>query len=200
MSRIKYSICAGCLAVLLLLSGPAALKVGTFPEVEWTGSLSKPSKHTPEWIVYTYLYTRKKQLGIRDPRREMIVTGVSGSADRGTEVRLQRFLYGTPVWGDGLTFELDPGGSIRSVRGTIHRDLERQLFRRSKHPAISAEKAARIAREWLASVSRAAEITETRVYYLPDRPGVPLVYAVQTGQDGLIFVHALTGRVIRSNI
>lgn len=170
------------------------------PAISWTGTLSQPSKHTPVWIGYTFLEANKRHLGIRNPRQDLIVTDINETADQRTLVRFQRYIYRTPVWGDGLTFEIDREGVIRRVEGTVHADLELQLFHRPKHPAVSAGKAGTKAGEWLRSKGLSAKMGEVQAYYLPDRPGVPLVYAVSVGDEGYVLVHAMTGRVIRSNI
>ncbi len=129
----------------------------------------------------------------------MILTGIQRHEDR-TLVFFQRHLYRTPVWGNGLVFGIDRTGVIRSVSGTMHTELGKQLFHRPKSPAFSAAKAAARAREWLDSVSPSAEIGEIRSCYLPDHPGVPLVYALQLDPEGYVLIHAMTGRIIRSNI
>lgn len=171
------------------------------PEIHWTGFLTEPSKHTSAWIAYSYLADNKKRLGIRDPRTDMVVTGI-GSDERGhARVHLQRMLYRTPVWGDRLVIEIDEEGIVRQVAGTIHPDLERRLFHRAMHPAISSGRASAIARQWLQSQQLPDKqlAGDALLCYLPDPSGVRLVYAIGTDRGHHVFVHALSGRVFTPN-
>jgi len=190
------------LAAMPLLPLRTAAVTAESPDIDWTGFLSEPSKHTSTWIAYTYLAGNKERLGIRNPRTDMVVTGI-GSDDRGhTHVHLQRMLYRTPVWGDRLVIEIDEEGIVRQVAGTIHSDLEQRLFHRAMQPAISAGRASAIAGQWLQSQQLPDKqlAGDALLYYLTDPSGVLLVYAIGTDRGNRVLVHALSGRIITPNI
>ncbi|MBB6671534.1 hypothetical protein [Cohnella nanjingensis] len=165
------------------------------------GELSGPSDHSPAWIAYAYFERTKRLYGIRSPRQDLVVTGFR--MDEGiSRIRLERLVYRTPVWGDSVLLEIGPTGVLRRAEGVIHPGLEKKLLYRPQHPAIDATQAAKQA---AASVGAdRADVGEPKLYYLPDRPGTPLVYAVPYGErpdggpEGHILVHAVTGRAIRT--
>ncbi|RKN78260.1 hypothetical protein [Paenibacillus ginsengarvi] len=166
------------------------------------GRLSKPSRHTPEWITLEFAEAAKSLYGLKQVRENMKVAHVE-HRDTGTvAVRLQRYLYGRPVCGDSLTAELDASRVIRRVEGTIHADLERKRLRRPMFPALSAREAAAAAAAY-AQNPDAAGTARVEACYLPTREGVPLVYIVSLPPDTsyaasprIVTVHSLTGRVI----
>ncbi|WP_276354098.1 hypothetical protein [Cohnella caldifontis] len=194
------TLCLAALCLIPIQSPAAAEGRAPTPKVLWSGALSSPSPHTPAWIGYRLLESRKRMLGLRNPREDMIVADISDLPDGGTRVFYQRYVFRTPVWGDGLSVEIDRQGVIRRVTGRMHADLLSDLFHRPKRPALSADRAAAAAARWLESEGLAAEIGGVTSFYLPDRPGIPLVYAVNVGENGRLFVHAQTGRVIRADI
>lgn len=166
------------------------------------GNLSKPSKHTPQWIAFEFLDKTKVLYGLKNPRTDMQVTEVSRSSDNMIQVRLQRFLYKTPVWKDELVIQINKQGIIQRVIGRVHPNLEEKTFNRSMHAAYSKKKAISIALSY-AKVDRAQlEEPVVEVYYLPSRAGTPLIYVVNLKSRDTdheyqqIFVHSLTGRVI----
>jgi len=187
-------------ALLLMAPGQALAAPQESPDVSWSGFLSQPSKHTPAWIAYTLLESRKQSLGLRAPRRDMVVSEISSTDMGRTFVYMQRQLFRTPVWGDRLIVEIDGDGVVRQVVGTIHPGLEKKLFHRPLHAAVTARKAAGIAREWLRTVRPSSTAGDAHPYYLPDPSGVRLVYAVDIVGEGYVLVHAMTGRIIQSNI
>ncbi|RCW43027.1 hypothetical protein [Paenibacillus prosopidis] len=166
------------------------------------GHFSKPSKHTPQWIAFEFLDKTKALYGLKNPRRDMQVTEVSRSSDNMIQVRLQRFLYNTPVWKDELVIQINKQGIVRRVMGRVHPNLENKTFNRSMHAAFSKEKAISIALSF-AKVDRAQlEEPVVEVYYLPSRAGTPLIYVVNLksresdNEYQKVFIHSLTGRVI----
>jgi len=181
-------------------TAPAAAARTPSPEIAWSGSLSAPSAHTPEWIGYRFLESRKREFGLRNPRADMKVTGTARLPDGGTRIVYQRYIFRTPVWGDSLSIDIDRHGVIRRVTGRIHANLLADIFHRPKPPVLSAYRAAAKASEWLKSMKIAAAIGSVSACYLPDRPGVPLVYLVSLEGGRRLFVHAQTGRVIRADI
>lgn len=185
-----------------------AKKSGGTLEVVWndhintpyllTGTLSRPSKHSPEWITYEFLKQVKSIYGLRNPQRDIRVIEVERTENM-IHVRLQRLLFGTPVWGDWLVVNVDNHGVIRRVEGTIHPNLEKQLFNRPMHPAFSKKKAIKKAR----SVVKGKLATEPTVatYYLTSLPGIPLIYVVQLqyqspNRTTTTMIHSLSGRII----
>lgn len=214
---LRIAMAAASVWLTLYLSAPARAagtidettedKSATEARISMTGELSRPSGHTPAWIAYTFLFDHKRQWGIRHPRQDWTVTVIERRSPTLVQVHLQRQLYQTPVWGDRLVFDIDGGGVIRSVSGTLHPKLERQLFGRPQHPAISPSTARGIAQAWLQSgYSPPASAGEVRLHYYPYSNGVALVYAVPierseaTGQQGEpLLVHALSGRIVIPN-
>ncbi|UVI27556.1 hypothetical protein [Paenibacillus spongiae] len=167
-----------------------------------TGELSRPSMHTPEWIAYKYLNKTKVLYGLRFPNRDMKIMGVDRSNPGFVQVKLQHMLFQTPVWGDSITIDIDEDGVIRRVQGRVHADMEKKLFYRRKHASIPIKKAAAIARDALRHDPDAAGPLSLQAYYLPTRPGTPLIYAAtvrnrQTGVETNLFIHAITGHVIK---
>ncbi|MDG0809012.1 hypothetical protein [Cohnella rhizosphaerae] len=164
------------------------------------GALSKPSKHSPAWIALEFANKTKRIYGIQSPHSTMRVAEISGHSASIVRVRLVHLLYKTPVWGDELRIDIDRDGIIRRVEGRIHPNLAKATLNRPRHAAVSRAEAVRIAAA-ATGIGRAdAGRAEVRPYYLPDRAGIPLVYAVtfqRSGQPPLhLTIHALTGRVI----
>ncbi len=166
------------------------------------GRLSRPSKHTPQWIAYEFLNQTKTLYGLKNPNKDMEVVEVDQSSGSMIRVRFQRLLFGVPVWGDGLTIKMDKQGVITLVEGRIYPYLEKKLFNRQMHPSLSANKAAKVAMASVQGAGTIADEPKVESYYLPTRPGTPLVYVVtlhfRAPEYGVrrIFVHGLTGRVI----
>ncbi|WP_373228554.1 hypothetical protein [Cohnella sp.] len=166
-----------------------------------TGKLTLPSKHSPEWIAYEFLYKWRTLYGLQNPKRDMKVIEVERRHDI-INVRLQHLLFRTPVWEDWLVIEIRNDGVIQQIEGTIHPYLEKQLFNRPMHPAISKKQAIGIAR---ANVQgELANAPEVETYYLSARSGTPLIYAVtlqhfRPDRRTTILIHSVTGRIIEHN-
>lgn len=166
------------------------------------GQLSKPSKHTPQWIAFEFLDKTKALYGLKNPRRDMQVTEVSRSSDNMLQVRLQRFLYKTPVWKDELVIQINKQGIIQRVMGRIYPNLEEKTFNRSMHAVYSKKKAITIALSFANADREKLEEPVADMYYLPSRAGTPLIYVVNFKSRGSdneyqkVFIHSLTGRVI----
>ncbi|MEF3304690.1 hypothetical protein [Paenibacillus sp. GYB003] len=185
---------------------------GEAPVVRWNaesgtpelleGRLSKPSRHSPEWISYEFLERAKAAYGLKRVNESMKVASVERSGSGAVTVAMERRLYGKPVCGDGLRIELDESGVVRRVEGTMHADLERKRLHRPMIPAVSGKEAAEEAARYVRGDASAAATARVRDCYLPEREGVPLVYIVSFGAgEGnaagrTVIVHALTGRVI----
>ncbi|TMV46814.1 hypothetical protein FE783_24550 [Paenibacillus mesophilus] len=167
----------------------------------WSGQLTKPSNHTPEWISFEFLKKVKSVYGLKRVDENMKVTYVDRDRSDKTIVVMQRQLYGKPVCGDGLIVEMDKSGVIRRVEGTVHAGLEQKRLNRPMYPAVSGDEAAAVASRYVHGLYRAEEAT-VHACYLPNREGVPLIYVVSFnrtadgGPASLIRVHSLTGRVI----
>lgn len=160
------------------------------------GTLSLPSRHSPEWIAYGFLKRTKSLYGLRNPIRDMKVMEVERGRDR-IMVHFQHLLFNTPVWGDWLAIEMDGNGVIRRVEGILSPHLDKRLLNRPMHAALTKKQA--IAKARAIIQSEISNEPEAERYYLPTRPGIPLIYVVRfrlSDQETMVFVHSLTGRVI----
>lgn len=166
-----------------------------------SGRLSQPSKHSPEWIAYEFLNNYKKLYGLRNPKQDTKAVSVERYNGK-TFVKLQHLLFGIPVLEDWLTIEINNEGIIERIEGTVHPYLEKRLFNRPMHPAVSKKQAIKIAKQMIHDEL----VTELKVetYYMANRPGTPLIYAV-TIQSRVqerpvtTLIHSLTGRIIEQN-
>lgn len=167
-----------------------------------TGRLSKPSKHSPQWIAFEFLDKTKALYGLKNPKNVMKVTDVSESSDNTIHVRLQHYLYNTPVWKDELVIQINKQGIIHRVTGSVYPDLEKKTFNRPKHAIFPKKKATQLALSFAEADRAQLEEPVVDMYYLPSRPGTPLIYVVslksrESDKDyQKIFIHALTGRVL----
>jgi len=169
---------------------------------ELTGSIGRPTGHSPVWIAYAFLEETKELYGLSKPSRDMRVAEVRPLEGGGAEVSFRHMLYGRPVWGDELVVRVERDGVISRVAGTVHPRLERRTFHRRVQAALSESEAGTIA----ATFADALGVPVGRAYvslgYDPTRAGVPLVYAVtfetaaSGGKPAVVLVHAMTGRVI----
>lgn len=162
------------------------------------GKLTRPSKHTPEWIVFGFLNKYRALYGIRDVRSQLRLEGVERQAN-GAKVYLRQVMFGIPVWEDQLTVALDAKGVVREVAGSIYPDLETKLGRFAMHSAYSEQAAIRVALNQ-ASGEPANEPVAER-YYLAARKGTPLVYIVDLSlrdpdRIETFVIHSMTGRII----
>lgn len=178
-------------------------------EVEWNretgtplrmeGVLTKPSRHTPEWIVYGFLEEAKAAYGLRRVREDVAVLDVDGGDPERIRVILQRQLYGKPVCGDILTVELDRSGVIRRAAGRFHAGLEGKRLNRPMYPSLTAQQAVVTASRSTGQPLKEGS-AEVHACYLPTREGVPLVYHVTlknaSGRQESVLIHSMTGRVI----
>jgi Zn-dependent metalloprotease len=131
----------------------------------------------------------------------MKMVSVERYAD-GNKVRFTHLLFDTPVWEDSLEIDINKNGVVGMVSSIVHPNLEKQLFNRSMHPAISGNQA--IKRALSEMHGTLADKPRVEKYYLASRPGTPLVYIVTLqfkNQDKTttVIVHSLTGRVIENN-
>ncbi|MDF2963501.1 MAG: hypothetical protein K0S39_5236 [Paenibacillus sp.] len=181
-------------------------------EVQWdkttgtpsllAGHLSKPSKHSPQWIAGEFVKSTKKLYGLNNPAINLKIIDVEHSSDSLTRVRFQHLLFGRPVWGDGLTIAMDKQGVIKRVEGRITPNLEKRHNNRPMHAALSKKKAIETAAAAVKVKGSYMEVSDAQLYYLPARPGTPLVYVItlkgSEPENGTrhIFIHGLTGRVI----
>ncbi len=185
---------------------------GTF-HLEWSkkthtptvieGKLSPPSKHSAQWIAYDFLTKTKPLYGLVNPAKDMKVIRVDDTADDNRRViHLQRYLFGYPVLKNGMAIEIDVDGIIRRVEGTIHPHLERQRIRRPMFPSVSEEKAKRTVLAAMRREGMSGVITDSKLCYLPDRPGIPLVYVMEIRNETLehtpttFLVHAVMGHIL----
>ncbi|MDQ0193239.1 hypothetical protein [Paenibacillus wynnii] len=167
-----------------------------------TGKLSLPSKHSPEWIARGFLNKLRTLYGLQNLSRDLKAVKVEKKTNV-IRVHFQHLLFQIPVWKDQLIVEMSSDGVIRKVEGTIHPNLERQLFHRPMHAAISEKQAIRRAKGLIPR--ELAKEPEVESYYLPTRPGTPLVYAVKLqyvtpDKTTLTLIHSLTGRIIEIQV
>lgn len=163
-----------------------------------TGKLSLPSKHSPGWIANEFLHKWRALYGLQNPKRDMKVVEVEQLHDRSI-VHLQHLLFRIPVWEDWLIIEIDNDGVIQQIEGTIHPNLEKKLFNRPMHPAISMKQAIEKAKARIQG--ELANEPQVENYYLSTRLGTPLIYVVKLqyrlpDRTTTTFIHSLTGRII----
>ncbi|WP_308634424.1 hypothetical protein [Paenibacillus silvisoli] len=163
------------------------------------GSLSAPSKHSPQWITYGFLFKLRSVYGLRDPYRDLQLVEFVRTSDDDTNLTLQQMLFEIPLYGATLSVHIDRCGVVRRVEGTIYPHMERTLFNRATHPAVSLNQAKKIASRQL--VGKDAYVQDATLYYYPLRSGTQLIYEVTSRAAGSesIFrtkVHALMGHVI----
>ncbi|TBL80411.1 hypothetical protein [Paenibacillus thalictri] len=166
------------------------------PEVI-SGTLTKPSLHSPGWISYDYLHKIKELYGIKRVNEDLKIVHIDKSENM-IKVYLQRQLFKKPVYGERMIVEIDPNGSILRIEGVLHPELEKKRLGRPMYPAVTLDEAKKAAFESDDSM-RVSKSLYTESCYLPDREGVPLVYVFhyeKNGRPASIKVHALTGRVI----
>jgi Zn-dependent metalloprotease len=182
---------------------------GRAVEVDWNketgtpgkleGALTKPSKHSHEWIAYGFLEQVKGAYGLKRVREDVAVLDVDGSEPELVRVVMQRQLYGKPVCGDILTVEIDRAGVIVRAAGRFHAGLEEKRLNRPMYPSVTAKQAA-VAASQYAGQALSDGAAEVQACYLPTREGIPLVYAVTlkdaSGNQESVMVHSMTGRVI----
>lgn len=168
-----------------------------------TGRLSKPSKHSPQWIAYTFISESKALYGLSNPVKDMQIKQIDTVANGSTRVQMQRYLFDLPVLGDVLTIEMDKQGVIVRVEGTIYPDLEKKKFHRPMYPAITETEAIKKALKSLPPHESIHEPPLAELYYLPSRPGIPLVYLITLQKNGVnswtrhILVHAVMGHIVK---
>jgi Zn-dependent metalloprotease len=165
-----------------------------------TGALSKPSKHSSGWIAYEFVTAHKKLYGLRNPKQDLKIINTTKSDSGKAIITFQHFLFGTPVWGDVLTITIDSSGVIRRAEGTIHPNLEKRLFHRAHHAAVTPRKALSIAMKQSLPANCSFK-PEVQAYYYPRQSGVPLVYAVSLcandpHNQSHTLIHSLSGRII----
>lgn len=167
-----------------------------------TGVLSKPSKHSPGWIAYEFVSANKKLYGLRNPRQDLVITRTTKSDSGDAIVEFKRFLFDTPVWGDVLAIAIDSSGIVKRAEGIIHPNLEKRLFHRAHHAAVSPKQALSIAmKQALPAVCTLKPEPEIQTYYYPLQASVPLIYAVNLCTNDPLdhsytLIHSLSGRII----
>lgn len=167
-----------------------------------TGNLTKPSRHSPQWICYQFLTKVKRHYGIKDPQQDLKVISIQKTSSHQIRILLQQLLFETPVWGALVWVEMDTEGVIHRVEGKFYPGLEKKLFNLPMHPAMSAQRAISIAKSSLEPNAPTVARPQAALYYLPARQGCPLVYVVtftvETPRPASrsVIVHGLTRRVI----
>jgi Zn-dependent metalloprotease len=167
-----------------------------------TGTLARPSSHSPEWIVYSFLQPARALYGISNPKRDLPVEQIEPLEGGSVRVHLRRTLYSLPVFGNSLAIDIDHRGVIRQVEGVIHPHLERRIFHRPAKPAVTESEAIRTALQLMPQYNGA--LPSVQLGYDPTRHGMPLVYAVTFGRtEGnggeateTVYVHAAMGHII----
>ena len=170
------------------------------------GNLSKPSKHSPQWIAYEFLNKTKTLYGLKNSRTDMEVTEVTRRTDQTIQVRLRHLLYKTPVWKDELLIQMNEQGVVQRVEGKMHRDLNQKTFNRAMHPSFSQTRAVELALS--ASKMDKAKLGgfSVEMYYHPAILGAPLIYAVNlrsldsNDPTRQILIHALSKRIIEQTV
>jgi len=164
------------------------------------GPLSKPSKHAPSWIAYSFLTRTGPLYGLKRPSEEVKLVSTEKQESGAVKLRIQRMLFGRPVCGDELTMVIDSSGVVNVVKGTFHAGLEAKRLNRPMIPLVDAAKAAEIATRMMEEQGTAGGQAEVQACYKPDGEEVPLVYSV-TVKDAAdsphrVIIHSMTGRII----
>ncbi|GMK42759.1 hypothetical protein PCCS19_58190 [Paenibacillus sp. CCS19] len=165
-----------------------------------TGALSNPSRHSPGWIAYEFVTANKKLYGLRNPKQDLVITQTTKSDSGDAIVEFKRVLFGTPVWGDVLAITIDSSGIVTRAEGIIHPNLEKRLFHRAHHAAVTPHQALSIAmKQVLPTVCTLKP--EIQTYYYPLQASVPLIYAValcasDPHNQAYTLIHSLSGRII----
>jgi Zn-dependent metalloprotease len=162
------------------------------------GQLTKPSKHSAQWIALEYMNKVKSLYTLKRVDENMKVTRIDNSDPDSIKVYLQRYLYKQEVCGDQITVTLNGSGVIQRIEGEIHADLEQQRLNRPAYPAVSPQEAIQIANSRY-NVRTPALEAQVRSCYLPTRAGIPLIHVVTLGSSSnptVVQVHSLTGRIL----
>ncbi|MBD0384699.1 hypothetical protein [Paenibacillus sedimenti] len=162
-----------------------------------SGKLTKPSAHSPQWITYNYLEKIKTLYGLKHVNKDLKIMTIDKNATS-IKVVLQRQLFKNSVCGNQLLVELDYSGVVQRIYGTLHTDLEEKRLGRPMYPAVSAQKAKRIALNYDKLLEESNSIT-IESCYMPNREGVPLIHVLTYEREGRpvsIKIHSLTGRII----
>ncbi|BBH20469.1 hypothetical protein Back11_18140 [Paenibacillus baekrokdamisoli] len=163
------------------------------------GALNRPSRSTSDAIVHQFLTEYKSLYGLQDIHHNLKVTKVEQTKDKMIQVHLQHIVYKTPVWQDGLIVTLDQVGVIQRVEGVIHPNMEKTLFHRPLHAAITRTQAINKAKAWIGTEVIAKDTT-INLNYLSSGSRIVLVYAVSfhlldSESKVTVLVHSLTGRI-----
>jgi Zn-dependent metalloprotease len=163
------------------------------------GNLSKPSKHSAEWITLEFLKRWKAIYGLQQPDSDMKIISVEHLSNK-TRVYVHHLLFETPVWEDGLTVTISKQGVVQRLEGTIHPCLEKKINHRPMFPAFTETKA--IEKALTAFPGELNSVPTVQRYYLPERPGIPLIYAVnlhyrRPERQVKILIHSVTGGIIQ---
>jgi Zn-dependent metalloprotease len=185
-------------------------------EIEWnavtgtpskiTGTLARPSSHSPEWIAYSFLQPTRALYGLSNPKRDLPVDRIEPRGSGSVRVHLKRTLYGLPVFGNSLAIDIDQRGVVRQVEGAIHPHLERRIFHRPAQPAVTESEAMITALQSMPQYNAAGILPSIQLGYDPTRHGMPLVYAItfERTEDGggyateTVYVHAAMGHIINA--
>ncbi|RTE11474.1 PepSY domain-containing protein [Paenibacillus whitsoniae] len=161
------------------------------------GNLTKPSRHSPEWITYEYFERIKLLYDLKNVKEDLRILSVVPDHN-GTRLYLQRLLYGKPVCGEQLVVEIDSRGVLQRIEGALHAGLEMKRLRRPMYAAVTLEEAKRAALAYDSSLKGSA-VLRMDSCYLPDRTGVPLVHKITFEKENrtvAVTVHSMTGQVI----
>ncbi|TDF97986.1 hypothetical protein [Paenibacillus piri] len=163
-----------------------------------TGRLTSPTKHSPGWISYAFLNKVKSLYGLKRVNEDMKIINIDNNDDPTYfKVYLQRLLFQKPVCGEQLVITIDRSGVVLRVEGSLHSDLEKKRLGRPMYPAVTQEKAIKIASTYVSLHSW--KLASVQSCYLPAREGVPLIHMVTFNQmnDSITLkIHSLTGRLV----
>ncbi|MGE5703889.1 MAG: hypothetical protein ACM32O_15290 [Clostridia bacterium] len=166
-----------------------------------SGMFSPPSRHSPEWIAYRFLQDTKRLYGLSNVKRSLRIKQTSRTADGGVNLELERHLFGTPVWGEGLTMVINQDGVLTQITGRITPHLERKLFGYPMRPTISSQQAIELAAMKHPDWNQVKTKTVTAsLFYLPLANTPQLAYLVTyeslDGNHHHLFIHAITKRIM----
>lgn len=183
-------------------------------QVEWhrdirtptriSGRLTPPSRHSPEWIAYTFLQQTKELYGLKQPQKHMRIRSMKQNTDGGINLEMEHLIFDTPVWKEGLTFSITREGVLTEVTGRVTPSLRSKLFGYPIRPSYPAQEAIREAEQIVSTIpDTVLAASHARLYYLLQSQEPMLVYVVTLrsldadgSRDWQVILHAVTRRIV----
>ncbi|OGO21418.1 MAG: hypothetical protein A2144_12330 [Chloroflexi bacterium RBG_16_50_9] len=91
--------------------------------LEYTIKYKRPSKGDPVEMAYQFFELNKEELGIKNPREEMVYQGKVGESGEVVRVSFGQTFNGIGIKYAGIRVFFTPGGEIRELTGTYYYDI-----------------------------------------------------------------------------